>query len=86
MRWEAMLRRSALATLIWLGANGRISAASPGGSILEGLGPVPCETTYGFGVPTIGHWSWRNTHYWPTQCTHTSYYGDHLDWSYRRGY
>ncbi|NUQ63526.1 MAG: hypothetical protein HUU20_13695 [Pirellulales bacterium] len=40
---------------------------------------------YGFGVPTY-NWGYFGTHYWPSCHAHRGYYGDYIQWSYRRGY
>ena len=62
-----------------------LAAKSPGGSILEGLEPIPREPVYGFGVPS-SQWGWHGTHFWPYKLAHSGYYKDHLEWSYRWGY
>ena len=40
---------------------------------------------YGFGVPTY-NWGYFGATYRPVCIGHTGYYGDFLQWSYRRGY
>ena len=40
---------------------------------------------YGFGVPSY-RWGYFGAHYRPVCNSHTGYYGDFTQWSYRRGY
>ena len=40
---------------------------------------------YGFGVPTY-NWGYFGAHYRPMSICHTGYYGEFVQWGYRRGY
>jgi hypothetical protein len=40
---------------------------------------------YGFGVPTY-NWGYFGAHYRPMSICHTGYYGQFVQWGYRRGY
>jgi len=40
---------------------------------------------YGFGVPTY-NWGHFGARWRPASIRHTGYYGDYMQWGYRRGY
>jgi len=50
-------------------------------------GGRPCRQWYGYGwgVPTY-NWGYFGARYQPVCICHKGYYGDFVQWSYRRGY
>ena len=60
-------------------------AVPPVPSRFGGCGSAPAWSGYGFGIPTY-NWGYFGARYRPACVSHTGYYGDYVQWGYRRGY